>query len=217
METKQPTSFGLVDGTPVFMDVAADSYFRLESQEECAFLRALRERERRSSEPILTGFLRGSGLKDWKIEPISGQPLPTSALPRRAGKPKTFEVLAVARLLLSVRRALRRYSIGDILEHLVLLPCGTEASAPQPTANASTFRNARNFVPLGGNCLRDSLALMHWLAKRGESATLVFGVKLDPFAAHCWVQKDEIALNDRPERIERFTPIRIIQCAFDTQ
>lgn len=53
---------------------------------------------------------------------------------------------------------------------------------------------------------------MRWLTAEGDGATLVFGVKLDPFAAHCWVERGDVLLNDRPERVERFAPIRTIEC-----
>jgi hypothetical protein len=35
----------------------------------------------------------------------------------------------------------------------------------------------------------------------------VIGVKLNPFAAHCWLQVGDVVLNDLPERVAAFTPI----------
>jgi hypothetical protein len=215
MDSFFPTSFGLVDGTPVFMDVAQDSYFRLEHDEECAFLALLRQSER-TSEPIVTGLVRSSAAEEYKIAPISCPPKPTSGLPGRPGKPKLSEMLAVGRLLLKARWALRTRSIDEILKRLVGQAFSPASSSADPIAAAGAFRSARNLVPLRGNCLSDSLALMHWLAKHRKSATLVFGVKVDPFAAHCWVQNGVIALNDHPERIERFTAVRIIECGTAT-
>src|SRR5579864_7511633 len=172
-----PTSFGLVDRAPVFMDIAEDFYFRLEPDKERAFLASLKKFEG----PIVHGFVRGLEPEDWSIEPLQLPSQPKRALPgpRNLGYPNLLEVIAVARLLLAVRRALRTRPIGDILESLTEKSSGSSA-ARDPITPATAFRNARRLVPLRGNCLSDSLALMRWLAKHKEGATLVFGAKLDP-------------------------------------
>lgn len=207
-----PTSFGLVDQAPVFMDIAEDFYFRLEPDEERAFLASLKK-SGRQIEPVVHGLVRGWEPQEWSIEPGPLPPQPKRALPgpRNLGYPNLLEVVAVARLLLAVRRALRTRPIGDILESLIG-KSGRSSAARDPITPAIAFRNARRLVPLRGNCLSDSLALMRWLAGHGEGATLVFGVKLDPFAAHCWVQSGDVLLNDHPERVERFARIRAIEC-----
>lgn len=216
METGLPLSFGLVDGAPVFMDIAGDSYFRLAHDEECTFLASLKKDEA-SLEPIGTWLVRGSAPEEWSVEPVPFLHLPARALPGAGPfNPKLAEVLEAARLLLTVRRALRTSSIGDILERFIQPLSGQLSAARDPITTALAFRGARRLVPFKGNCLSDSLALIGWLFERGEGATLVFGVKLDPFAAHCWVQSGDVVLNDRPERVERFTPVRIIQCASAT-
>jgi hypothetical protein len=43
-------------------------------------------------------------------------------------------------------------------------------------------------LPRDPRCLRTSLVLTALLARRGISATLVVGVRPDPFAAHAWVE-----------------------------
>jgi Transglutaminase-like superfamily len=211
MGITHPTSFGLVDHTPVFMDIAEDFYFRLEPDRERAFLASLKKSERQI-EPIVHGLVRGLEREDWSIESVPLPSPPKRALPgpRNLGFPNLLEVVAVARLLLAVRQALRTRPIGDILESLA--GKAGRSSAADPIALAIAFRNARRLVPVRANCLSDSLALMRWLAGHGEGATLVFGVKLDPFAAHCWVQSGDVLLNDRPERVERFARVRTISC-----
>jgi hypothetical protein len=56
-------------------------------------------------------------------------------------------------------------------------------------------------------CLFDSLVLLEFLAHFGLSATWAFGVRTAPFGAHCWVQRDDVILNDTPEKAGRYTPI----------
>jgi len=72
------------------------------------------------------------------------------------------------------------------------------------------FRHARALVPIGPTCLQDSLALRDWLGSRQASAAIVFGVKLDPFAAHCWVQSENTVLNDAPDKVREFTPVFVV-------
>lgn len=73
------------------------------------------------------------------------------------------------------------------------------------------FRAAfdRVAIPLGevDNCLARSLGFRMLAFRRGYRPTLVIGVKLDPFAAHCWVQTGTRVDNDSVERVRHFTPI----------
>jgi hypothetical protein len=59
-------------------------------------------------------------------------------------------------------------------------------------------------------CLLRSLALHRLLARDGHASTLVFGVKLHPFEAHCWLQRGDAVLNDTIEQVGLFVPIRSI-------
>jgi hypothetical protein len=72
------------------------------------------------------------------------------------------------------------------------------------------FRKVRPFFYRSrNNCLFDSLVLLEFLSSAGIAARWVFGVSPSPFAAHCWVQSESIALNGRPEYIRQFSPILV--------
>lgn len=79
-----------------------------------------------------------------------------------------------------------------------------------PRTHVARFRAARRFVPITPNCLTDSLALAACLSRRQIRCDLIFGVKLDPFAAHCWLQTDRAVLNDAADRVAAFTPIMVV-------
>ena len=66
------------------------------------------------------------------------------------------------------------------------------------------------FYTLWAACLLDSLTLLHFLAAEGIHPDWVFGVKTEPFDAHCWVQQDEVVLNDAPDRVRQYSPILIV-------
>ena len=74
---------------------------------------------------------------------------------------------------------------------------------------AIAFQQHRRLVPLATRCLPDSLAVLAFLASRGHYPHLVFGVACSPFAAHCWVQHDDLVVNDAVDHAAVFKPILI--------
>lgn len=56
-------------------------------------------------------------------------------------------------------------------------------------------------------CLLDSLSLSEFLAGSGLFPNWVFGVRTEPFAAHCWLQQDGFVFNETPDIVARFTPV----------
>ena len=59
-------------------------------------------------------------------------------------------------------------------------------------------------------CLLDSLTLLHFLSADGIAPQWVFGVKTDPFDAHCWVQQGQVLFNDVPDRVRQYSPILVV-------
>ncbi|MDE2051076.1 MAG: lasso peptide biosynthesis B2 protein [Gammaproteobacteria bacterium] len=66
------------------------------------------------------------------------------------------------------------------------------------------------FYTLRSACLLDSLTLLHFLGAEGIHPDWVFGVKTEPFDAHCWVQYGEVLLNDVPDRVRQYSPILVV-------
>lgn len=66
------------------------------------------------------------------------------------------------------------------------------------------------FYTLRAACLLDSLTLLHFLSAEGIHPDWVFGVKTEPFDAHCWVQQGEVLLNDAPDRVRQYSPILVV-------
>lgn len=205
-------SFGLVEGRPVFMDVAADSYFLLDAAAEADFLSALGRSE--------TGDIHLSAGPSTACTEIAARAAcsrPARSLLDEHALPETslLDVLAAAWVVRNCRRALARRPMPEILQELGASG-GQQALPMDLPARAASFQSARRMVPVGTNCLLDSLALLRWLGPVRDGACLVFGVKLHPFAAHCWVQTDAMLLNDRTEHVRRFEPVRVIRCSAPT-
>jgi hypothetical protein len=72
------------------------------------------------------------------------------------------------------------------------------------------FQKMRYFFPKDYVCLYDSLALIEFLARYQVFPTWVFGIKLEPWGAHCWIQADEYTFNETVEEAVRYTPIMAI-------
>ena len=89
--------------------------------------------------------------------------------------------------------------------------------APQPAdpvrlrSLVTAFARLRPlFYTLRSACLLDSLTLLHFLGAEGIHPQWVFGVKTEPFDAHCWVQQGEVLLNDVPDRVRQYSPILVV-------
>ncbi len=66
------------------------------------------------------------------------------------------------------------------------------------------------FYTLREACVLDSLTMLHFLASYGAHPEWVFGVRTDPFDAHCWLQQGDLLLNDLPDRVRQYSPILLV-------
>jgi hypothetical protein len=74
----------------------------------------------------------------------------------------------------------------------------------------AVFTQLRPFYPRAYLCLYDSLALLEFLSRHHYYPLWTFGVKSDPFGAHCWVQWRDLVLNDAVARVRQYTPIMTV-------
>lgn len=72
------------------------------------------------------------------------------------------------------------------------------------------FHTLRPYYPRPYLCLFDSLAFLHFLARYDAFPQWVYGVKLEPFAAHCWVQAGTSVINDTIDNVRDYTPIMAV-------
>lgn len=70
-----------------------------------------------------------------------------------------------------------------------------------------TWRGLLPWVPFQGACLYRAASLRAYLGQEASGVSWVFGVSTWPFAAHCWLQRDDLVLNDTLARVSRYTPI----------
>jgi hypothetical protein len=212
-------SFGIVGERAVFMDERTDSYFTLDPAGE-DYLRGLLKRpEQLSCDADLLDLL---GIADEPARIVEARcPAASKSLleQNRMSRPGVTDFVKALHLVRSTRSRLRTRPIEQILKDILAAECAEPPGhwrGPNLALESRHFLSARKLVPVPRNCLLDSLALLRWLGS-SPSAALVFGAKLDPFAAHCWVQAGELLLNDRLETVAAFTPVRVIQCSDATR
>lgn len=71
----------------------------------------------------------------------------------------------------------------------------------------AAFHSATLLFPRKDRCLPDALALHAYLALCRLRTTIVFGVQLGPFQAHCWVQHGDVVLGQDIETVRAFRPV----------
>ena len=219
IQLESHVGYGLVGDRPVFLDLARDRYLALPPPIERAFaqLCALDEPvlpEGADRELLLgtglfrTGSLLGRGVKHATVPPCSASLLDEPARPR-AG----LRAILAARA--SVGRARKQLAGRPLREIVDAIRENRFAARPDDTSAgiedaARLFLAARALVPVERCCLLDCLAVLDWLGDEAKPAMLVFGVREDPFTAHCWLQTDSLLLTDTADALGAFTPVHAI-------
>ena len=143
------------------------------------------------------------------IRALSGLAAPTSEV---SPLPCRFWSIGALLAQAQARCRLRRQAFRNLLADEA-----AQRPAERTTANDEDWGRLRGafeqIATLYGEvdqCLPRSLAFRRLALKRGHNASLVIGVKIDPFAAHCWVQSGPRVTSDSLERVSLFTPIHAI-------
>ncbi|MEN1956575.1 lasso peptide biosynthesis B2 protein [Luteimonas changyuni] len=204
----------------VLLDVGNDQYFRLPHQMERALVAHLSgDSDGDISELIERSILVAKEDASTQARPRA-EPVARSAMEAPPSQQSTSvrEILDVLAIVMTSRVELKFSALKTILDSLTttshirtaLSGVPRELLEKQVWDAAATFRQARLYVPVGMTCLLDAIAMTRFLRKRKLHSNLVFGVALDPFSAHCWVQTADTVLNDTVGNVHAHTPIRVV-------
>lgn len=196
------TAWCVIDGIAVFLDLPGDRFYRLGEQANARFIS---ERCCPVDRPVQPPLL----------------PLPASWLAPSRQSPAiddgAFRVAGVARALWMQRRTERRLAARSLSSVLLELRSATDRVrgldhllSELASREVRAFEHARLLRTAADRCLPRSIALALCLTRRKCRAFTVLGVKLAPFAAHCWVQWGDSVLNDELEEVKRYTPILVV-------
>lgn len=218
-------SFCHVGDRTIFLDVVADRYFCLNASAEAAFNRAVVAESAQNLEDaeindLLRRGLLVSGGPTARSKPCTSANAPrTSLLDQMTGSAALGEAGAATFHILRTRLALRHYGFAGCLNALAaqLAALARDGATLEPNeAIEQSRRLIGAFVRAGrltgtlDDCLVQSLAVASALAARGITSETRIGVRLGPFAAHCWVQSNGCLVNDRFDVVRCFTPILVI-------
>lgn len=207
----QHSSFAGLGTRVVFLDLSADRYVLLGASEAAAVLAAEAEITDPVDRLIARDLLRaGPG---GPVRPVTATVPTTSALEAT----DTDGPLPLAELLYHRTEAailLRFYGLQRTLAHmrrrrersLRRRPACSDGRADAARI-ARGFARARLFWPTARLCVPDSIALARSIWRRGIYADLYFGVRLEPFAAHCWLQHEDLLLSDPLNFVADYTPV----------
>lgn len=201
-------------GELVFLDLTRDKYLSLRGKDRVAFDR-LRAGKAVDSDAMtrlsVTGLIVRCDAAT-RIEP-SRAVVPLQDL--ASGEDVAFSLAMSVRTALalrSARRAMRPTAIGATIGKIAKAKrrLGVAGDESAVVDIAQRFAACRWLVPVPTRCLIDALALDHILLSRRLATTLVFGVRLDPFAAHCWLQTPETVLTGTSAEARNYTPILVV-------
>ena len=211
-------SFGFLGADAVVLDIAADRYLRL-GKAETGVLRALIGGECSGPMPAALDRLRDLGMivsGSGPVAPVVAAPIyssvvetsPSSSLSRPHCEPGLMEILT-ARMMAA--RWMDFAGLSRTMSHWRGLRTRArpfDRGTPSALAEiVQGFQRGMRYYPAKRRCVQDSLALMTCLWRRRLDAELYFGVRLDPFAAHCWVQSDDLLLTDPAASVAEFSPV----------
>lgn len=215
-------SFCHAGGRLIFLDVEADRYLTLPPAQERALIAYL------DADPAVgidvSALVAGNVLVKRPDRVVDDSP--EAAVPARSAMeipipdspPRLRDAAEVVAIVLAAKLRLELLPFAKVLDRVARgrRSAGVlNVSSPAPEEDrliraAAVFRQVRLFVPVGMRCLIDSLALVRFLQRRNLHANIVFGVAIDPFSAHCWVQAGDLVLNDTLGNVASHIPIRVV-------
>lgn len=212
-------SFCLVSGRVVFLDLSADRYFCLSIPAERTFLRSIQGSELDSGEDALLARLTASGPLSCDRSHPPAIPCPAvaelraSLLDEPLLRPTLPGICLAAASLFAAPVRLRTLGLNGAIRQLSrrkrrarLRSVGKDRLLRAVTG----YVRLRDIVTENDNCLVRSMAVANGLISAGATPQLIMGVKLQPFAAHAWVQCEDWLVNERWDVVRDFTPILVV-------
>lgn len=217
--TDAPVHFCMTGGRAIFLDLHRNRYFALPSAPNAHFAQIVGEgrmgtlsadvlRQIATGETIATDMIRLSNTAS-----STALADPTSDRLAEPDTPVPTKLVVLAWIAGLTAKLLVR--LCPLRAVLAWLPSGTghdvgAADDRNMDRIAAAFRKVGLLMPSDGNCLPLTLAFV-WLCRRfGHNPALVIGVRVNPFAAHCWSQLGATVLDDSCERVRSFQPILIL-------
>lgn len=198
----------------VMLDVSADRYICLADAAAGLTLGPARDRLVVQDSALVDDLIAAGLLRD-EDGPVCARPdLPRapqrSALAEAYAPPTTRDAREAVAALVDVARCYRRRSFAQIVATAWRPRTSAPCITPALEAAVTRFHGWAPYAPVSGKCLLRSFMLLRTLRRQGLDALWVFGVRTWPFHAHCWLQCEDMVLDDPAERIWAYTPIMVV-------
>lgn len=217
--TDAPVHFCMTGDRAIFLDLNRNRYFALPSAANARFARIVGEGRRGTlSADVLRQIATGENVaaEMIRLSATASSTAPADPACDRMSEPETPVPTRLVLLAwiagLTAKLLVRIFPLRAVLARL---PSGTghdvdAADDRDMDRIAAAFRQAGLLMASDGHCLPLTLAFV-WLCRRlGHNPALVIGVRVNPFAAHCWSQAGATVLNDSCEKVRSFQPILIL-------
>lgn len=215
LKLTEPVHAVMIDTDLVFLDIDADAYFCLPLPQGLARLDGERLE---TPDPLLGDELVAAGLA--QAEPLEEAPArrPPPAPPARTarrlleltgGKDIRLRPAHLKAVGAAVRAGLgsRKRTFRQLIAAHAQGEPAVAVDMDRLLSDVAIWRHLAPWLPLDGVCLFRSGMLAAFLRELGHRPTWVFGVRTWPFQAHCWLQVQDVALDDEAERLCAFAPI----------
>lgn len=211
-EMRNGLSWCLAEGRAVFLDLLADRYFRLRPEDDRHFQRWAETGDAVEVDPeglVRAGVLVASSVPQ---PPRAATRVPVPSIDLGEEAATRAHLADIIRGLVAQRRAaiaIRRGKLATVVDEIrssrSVSPTGATETALCRIAAA--FASAPLSFRKSGQCLPRALAANALCRRSGITPTLVFGVRLEPFAAHCWLQLGGNIIVGDLEQARMFIPI----------
>lgn len=198
----------------VLLDIGADAYFCVRA-EPAEVVEVVAEGRRLRLSRTLADALAAGGMLGRDAAPALDLPLRSAPPPAtrtllcdRYGRPQWSDLTEAIPALWAVLRGYHRRSFAKVISSRA--PIGRTMRPADAAAIVDRFHRWVPYAPVSGKCLLRAFMLRHLLRRAGHDPAWVFGVQTWPFAAHCWLQMDDIVLDDHPDRVASYTPILVV-------
>ena len=207
-------------GRAIFLDARSGRYFCLAGATNDAFLRlAFGPMETGDCELLSPLIERGLLVMNSDGAPMIAKCIfkPAFAdLPAtHASRPSLFLLLRALAAELRAGRQIKKQPFMKILESAAVEGAPRVCPATDPKGCAQRIATAAAWVAFftgaTDRCLVRALAVFSTCRHFGLRPSLVFGVRINPFAAHCWVQLGGDVVVGEYEQVRLYTPILVLE------
>jgi hypothetical protein len=203
-------SYCLCDERPIFLDIDSGRYSTLPAR-LCASFSTLMTGDRNVSRGDLERLIALRVIELGSRTDQQHEILPVPDCEIMPTKLRSWPVNAILAQAMTTHRV-RHVTLRRLLAEEAALQLHDRSSIDERDLGRlrGAFERIATLFGEADECLPRSLAFRRLAFQRGHRPSLVIGVKIDPFGAHCWVQSGSRVDSDSVERVRLFTPILVV-------